>query len=73
MVSSQEQPGVVMHGKSVVVINTKTLYREFCCALIGDEGEKVYFQTAGAFDIQLYSNVCLWERFEAGMYFRTPR
>ena len=33
--SSQEQPGAVTCGKSVIVPNTKTSYRAFCCALIG--------------------------------------
>ena len=69
--SSQEQTGVVMHSKTIVVIHTKTSQRVLCCALIGDKGGKVCFHTAGTCDVQSHSIVCRSAKFEASIYFRT--
>ena len=69
----QEQPGMVTHSKSVIVIHKNTLYCAFCYALIGDLVGKVCFQMAGACDVQSYFNVHHHAKFEAGIYFLTPR
>ena len=55
------------------MIHTKTLYHVLLIYLIGDEGGKVCFQTAGACDVQPHSNVRLRENLKAGIYLRTPR
>ena len=71
--SSQEQHGAVMHGKSFVILHMKTLYRALCCAFIGDEGGKVWFQTAGACNVQSHSKIRRRAKLEASIYFWTPR
>ena len=67
---SREQPGPVRHGKSVVVLQTKTLHRILWCALIGDERGKMWFHTADACNVQSHTNVYRRENFKAGIFFR---
>ena len=56
-----------MHGELVVVLHTDTSYHMLCCALIGEKGGKVCFQKSDSCDIQLHSNVCRQEKFEASI------
>ena len=71
--SSQEQPGAVTSGKSVIMLHTKAPYRALCCDLIRGEVGKVRLQTAHDCNVQWNSNVLRREKFEVGIYFQTPR